>query len=118
MQLNARIDTRPRIQNSHRADLARRCPHHLKWIRGRSCCVERSGECSGKIEAAHVDHAGGKGMALKVTDWATVPMCSGHHAELHRGARTFEARHGIDLVAASSVYANRSPHKARRQDGR
>jgi hypothetical protein len=63
------------------------------------------------MEAAHVDHAGGKGMGIKVSDWAAVPLCSDHHAEYHRGARTFEATHRVDLVALADAYADRSPHK-------
>ena len=106
-----RINTRPRIRNSGRAALTRRCPSHLKWIRGRICCVSGEHPCSGKIEAAHVDHAGGKGVALKVSDWATVPLCAGHHDELHRGAVTFEARYGVDLVKLAEAFASQSPHK-------
>ncbi|MDH7973713.1 hypothetical protein QH494_16090 [Sphingomonas sp. AR_OL41] len=107
----AYVDTRPRHRNSHRADQERRCPSHLQWLRGRRCCVEGAG-CSGRMVAAHVDHAGGKGMAIKVADWKAVPLCDGHHAELHRGARTFEARHGIDLIGAAAAFARRSPHRA------
>jgi hypothetical protein len=112
----ARVDTRPRRRNSHRADISRRCPAHLKWLRGRPCAVAGPG-CSDRIEAAHVDHAGGKGMALKVSDWKTVPLCSAHHAEYHRGARTFEAAHKIDLVATAEAFAARSPHKHLRNGG-
>jgi hypothetical protein len=105
-----RINTRSRARNSKRADLARRCAAHLKWIRGRICCVS-SVDCSGRIEAAHVDHAGGKGMGLKVSDWATVPLCSHHHAKLHTGARTFEATHRVDLVALAAAFTSQSPHR-------
>lgn len=111
-----RVDTRPRRKPSGKADEARRFPSHLQWLRGRPCAVERSGGCTGKIEAAHVDHAGGKGVSLKVADYHAVPLCSGHHQQLHRGARTFEATHAIDLVAAAAAFAGLSPHRAQWAD--
>ena len=107
-----RADTRPRHRNSGKADELRRCTAHLQWIRGRQCCVSRDGLCAGRIEAAHVDHAGGKGTSTKVPDFFAVPLCTGHHAELHRGARTFEMAHQIDLVATAGEFARRSPRAA------
>lgn len=107
-----RVDTRPRRQNSKKADYARRSPEHLQWLGGRPCCVGRREGCGGKIEAAHVDHAGGKGIGIKVHDWKAVPLCADHHAELHRGAKTFEAKYAVDLVTTAEAYARRSPHKA------
>jgi len=106
-----RVDTRPRRRNSSRAAETRSYPAHLQWLRGRPCAVERSGNCGGRMEAAHVDHAGGKGVGLKVADSKAVPLCAEHHAEYHRGARTFQATHGIDLVAAAARYAAASPHR-------
>lgn len=79
------------------------------------CCVGGAA-CCGRIEAAHVDHAGGKGMGIKVSDWATVPLCSHHHAELHRGAVTFEATHRVDLVAMAAAFASQSPHQRKLSD--
>lgn len=110
-----RVDTRPRRRNSMKADAGRRFPTHIQWIRGR-CCMLAGATCEGRIEAAHVDHAGGKGAALKVADYKTVPLCQGHHAELHRGAKTFEAKHRVDLVAAASAFAAKSPHRGRWAD--
>lgn len=109
-----RVDTRPRRRNSGRAAEARSFPGHLKWLRGRPCaCAARHGSsCEGKIEAAHVDRAGGKGVSLKVADYHAVPLCSAHHAEYHRGAATFEVVRGIDLVVAAERYAAASPHRA------
>jgi len=107
-----RVDISPRRKNSKKADYARRSPEHLQWLRGRPCTVGRREGCGGKIEAAHVDHAGGKGVGIKVADWKAVPLCADHHAELHRGAKTFEAKYKIDLVATAEAFARRSPHKA------
>lgn len=109
-----RINTKPRRQNSHRADEERRCEPHKQWIRGRRCLTEGQG-CGGKIECAHVDHAGGKGMSLKVSDFASVPLCENHHREYHRGARTFEAAHSVDMVAAAAAYAAKSPHRLKHE---
>jgi hypothetical protein len=106
-----RVDTRPRRRNSMKADVERRFPSHLQWIRGRSCVVEVSGGCEGRMEAAHVDHAGGKGVGIKVSDTKAVPLCQHHHAELHRGAKSFEAKHRINLVDAAYAYAEKSPHR-------
>ena len=111
-----RVDTRPRRRNSGKADVERRFPQHLQWLRGRPCAVEADGGCEGRMEAAHVDHAGGKGVGLKVSDTKAVPLCQAHHAELHRGARTFEAGHKIDLVAVAAAYAAKSPHRGRWAD--
>ncbi len=108
--MSLRINTKPRRQNSQKADAQRRCPAHLQWLRGRPCLLAGP-FCSGKIEAAHVDRAGGKGMALKVSDFDAVPLCAHHHADYHRGAQTFETRYAIDLVDSAKVYAFRSPHR-------
>jgi len=110
----ARSAFRPRKQNSHKADDARRFPSHLKWLRGRPCILEgRHGHaCEGRMEAMHVDHAGGKGMSLKVADYQAVPACSEAHRLYHQyGARTWEATWRIDLVAAAKQYAAASPHR-------
>jgi hypothetical protein len=110
----ARVDTRPRRQNSRRADEERRFPVHLQWLRGRPCAVAQSGGCAGKIEAAHVDHAGGKGIALKVSDRHAIPLCHEHHREQHQhGWMTFEAKHRLDATAAAAAYARVSPHRAK-----
>ena len=110
-----RVDTRPRRQNSGKAAIERAYPSHLQWLRGRPCAVVNA-DCWGRMEAAHVDHAGGKGVGIKVADYKAVPLCQHHHAELHRGAKTFEAVHKIDLVAAARAYAAKSPHRGRWAD--
>jgi hypothetical protein len=57
------------------------------------CLFADSGDCAGKIEAAHLDFAGGKGIGTKVADRHCVPMCSYHHGLQHtKGWRTFMAR--------------------------
>jgi len=110
-----RVDTRPRRQNSGKAAIERSHLPHLQWLRGRPCLIAGT-DCDGRMEAAHVDHAGGKGTSLKVADYKAVPLCQHHHAELHRGAKTFEATHKIDLTAAARAYAAKSPHRGRWAD--
>jgi hypothetical protein len=59
-------------------------PSFLQWLRGRECFIslqDKSHECSGKVRACHFDPWGDKGMATKVSDQASMPMCDGAHAE-------------------------------------
>lgn len=105
---------KPRRQNSAKADDGRRFPQHLRWLRSLPCVLDGNPDhvCDGRIEAMHVDHAGGKGVALKVADYHAVPGCSGTHAEYHQhGARTWERKWRVDLVAVAKLYAAKSPHR-------
>ena len=59
------------------------------------------------MEAAHVDHAGDKGMGTKVADKYSLPLCAAHHARQHkRGWKTFEAEclGGKSAVAMADAY--------------
>ncbi|PQM29437.1 hypothetical protein CVO77_00420 [Sphingopyxis lindanitolerans] len=97
-----RVDTRPRIRNAGRP-AEKSAPAFLQWVRSRRCILEKTGACSGKVRACHVDYAGDKGMGTKVSDRHSFPACDGHHDEQHRiGWRTFEAKYRIiclDLAA-------------------
>lgn len=109
-----------RHRNSGRQNDGKRFPSHLQWIRGFTCIAWKSGDCAGRMVAAHVDHAGGKGMSMKVSDAYTVPMCDHHHTEQHRiGWRSFEVRHGIDAIAEALKLARVSPsiQRAAREAG-
>ncbi len=112
------LKIKPKRQNSGKADQFRRFPKHLQWLRGRACIIEgRKGHvCNGKIEAAHVDDAGGKGTGIKVADYHAVPACHDAHAEMHRGARTWQRKYSIILAEAAKVYAKASPHRALWED--
>ena len=58
-----------------------------------------------RMEAAHVDYAGDKGMGTKVSDRYAVPMCPQHHQEQHAlGWETFEAKYKITALSASVAY--------------
>ena len=70
------------------------------------------GGCDGRMEAAHVDYAGGKGMATKVADRFAVPACSAHHRlQTDEGWKRFEARLARDGFAlrAAEQYWSRWP---------
>lgn len=97
-----RVDIRPRHRNAGRP-AEKSCPRFLQWLRGRDCLV--GGTCAGKIEAAHVDYAGGKGIGTKVADRFAVPLCAAHHGEQHMaGIKTFEKRHNVNMLVASEAY--------------
>lgn len=97
-----RIDLAPRHKNAGRP-AEKSAPAFLQWIRTRNCLV--GGTCAGKIEAAHVDYAGDKGIGTKVSDRYAVPLCSAHHAEQHMaGIKTFEDRHAVSMLNASHIY--------------
>lgn len=96
---------KPRKQNSHRADAWKRCAPFLQWLRGRPCMLVERGGCGGKIEAAHVDYAGDKGMGTKVHDKHCIPLCSDHHAAQHSwGWQTFEGNFKINALIAAAAY--------------
>ena len=104
----SRSASRPRIQNSHRADGWKRCPPFLKWLRGRACYLTHTRNCSGRTCAAHFDPWGDKGIATKVSDSAALPLCDGpggHHEEQHRlGWRMFQKRYGFDGRDVVTLY--------------
>lgn len=94
--MNRTALSRPRHSNSKRADLSRRAPGFLQYVRGRNCIlVDRLGHsCDGKI----------------VADRFTVPMCggpAGAHVEQHTiGWTSFEAKYGINaLRIANELWA-------------
>lgn len=102
-----RVDVRPRKRNAPRP-AEKSAPGFLQWLRGRECLAV-DGTCSGKIEAAHVDYAGDKGIGTKVSDRFAVPLCSGHHRMQHaKGWLSFEinflSRPGSAFDAAASYW--------------
>ena len=81
----SRAAFKPRIEKSHRADEWKRCEPFLGWLRKRKCflSVHAPGKhvCGGKVRACHFDPWGDKGIATKVSDSASMPMCDVAHAE-------------------------------------
>lgn len=103
----ARAAIKARRRNSPRpADKTAR--GFLQWLRGRPCLFVGKGECSGKIEAMHLDFAGGKGVATKVADKYAAPSCAGHHRRQHtKGWTTFLREVGMtkeDLLDGAGVF--------------
>lgn len=97
----------PRKRNAPRI-AEKSAPAFLQWLRGRPCLLEGKGGCGGRMEAAHVDYAGGKGMGTKVRDSAAVPLCAEHHRTQHSwGWQTFEGNFGMspgDTALAAEAY--------------
>lgn len=68
------------------------------------------------IEVAHVNTAANGGMSRKASDGCTLSLCRDHHAESHRGEKTFEAKHGIRLMAIAREFYQASPHRKKLDD--
>ena len=104
----SRIDVRPRIAKSDKAELKLRCEPFLKWVRGRKCRLvgHRDHRCRGKVRACHVDYAGGKGTSIRVSDRFAVPMCDGAHAEQTDvlGWADFEEKYQFNALADAAAY--------------
>jgi hypothetical protein len=101
-----RANTAPRKRNAGRP-AHKSAPGFLQWLRGRECVIAgRLGHvCEGKIEAAHVDHAGDKGIATKVSDRYAIPACAAAHREQHtRGWHTFQRVYLLDALALAGGF--------------
>ena len=101
-----RVNIKPRKQNSPRPAW-KVATAFRQWLRGRQCAADGYGLCEGRVQAAHVDHAGSKGMATKVADKFCIPLCEDHHRRQHnKGWMTFEKEclGGKSAVAISEAY--------------
>lgn len=98
-----------------------RCPSHLKWVRGHSCCLDGLSltvagvhvphVCEGRIEAHHVREGANGGVGMKPDDSTTVPLCSKAHAAGHaQGWSTFQGVWRVDLTATAADLWRASPH--------
>ena len=87
---------------------------HRDWVRSHHCSVP--GCQLMPIEVAHVNRASNGGMARKASDAFTVSLCREHHAESHRGERSFETKHGLNLMALAREFYQRSPHRRKLDD--
>jgi len=96
-----RIRRRPRFKISGVPD-----EDYKNWIRGQICAViahSRSPDyrCQLHTEPDHVRTRGASGADRQ----NLVPLCVYHHRQRHDiGIRTFEARHGINLVELALEY--------------
>jgi hypothetical protein len=95
-----RIDLRPRHKNSGRPP-EKDAPAFKEWLRKtHDCAFHMAGDCAGKIEAMHLDFAGGKGIGTKVADSFCLPCCSKHHRRQHdTGWATFLRAMGLTKEA-------------------
>lgn len=82
---------------------------HRDWVRSHRCSVV--GCHLMPIEVAHVNRASNGGMARKASDAFTISLCRDHHGESHRGEKTFEGRHGLNLIALAEEFYRKSPHR-------
>lgn len=102
-----RVNIKPRHRNSPRP-AEKSALGFLQWLRGRECIFALAATCEGKIEAAHLDFAGGKGMGSKVADRFCLPMCAKHHRRQHEmGWKSFMAAMGareVVLLDAAASY--------------
>lgn len=90
-----------------------RSASHLKWIRGHQCSVN-NGECSDRVEAAHVRTGTDGGTSMKPSDCWSIPLCSTHHREQHNtGEASFERLHGLKMKETAAELWRRSPHRPR-----
>jgi hypothetical protein len=85
-------------------------PKHLAWIR-KLVCVSNGSDCQGPLHAHHVRANTGAATGFKPADRWCVPICGGHHRELHQhGARTYEIKYSVDLRSMAMKLAAASPH--------
>lgn len=63
-----------------------------QWLRGRPCaCAGRNPDCGGQMRSAHVDYAGDKGVATKVSDRHCIPLSDNCHRLQHaKGWKWFD----------------------------
>lgn len=89
---------------------------HLNRIIALGCCVPGCvahfsrfsdpwvrEQFAGRIHPHHVRLGAGAGMKQKPGDERCVPLDWLHHDEVHKGARTFERKYGIDLYTISQI---------------
>lgn len=87
---------------------------HRDWVRGHHCSVPHCRAMP--IEVAHVNRASTRGIGAKSSDALTVSLCRDHHSESHRGEKTFERKHGINLLALAERFYRASPHRKKLDD--
>lgn len=92
-----------------------RSPAHRAWVRSHRCCVPLCQLMP--IECAHVRTAATAGMGMKSSDAFCLSLCREHHAEQHRiGVKSFEKKHGIDMLMLANEFFCKSPHRNKLDD--
>jgi ERF superfamily len=72
---------------------------HLRFVTRQPCLICARQPC----DAHHLRFAQSRGLGLKVSDEFTVPLCRGHHRELHRAGNeaSWWRTKGVDAMAAA-----------------
>jgi hypothetical protein len=97
-----RVETQRKIDKSELAlgEIKRvRSKEHLRYVARRPCLI-----CGrAPSHAHHIRYAQPKGLALKVSDEFTVPLCAIHHSENHTtgNERRWWEEHKIDPLAVA-----------------
>jgi hypothetical protein len=81
---------------------------HLRFVAKQPCLICERRPC----DAHHLRFAQGRGLGLKVSDEFTVPLCRGHHREVHRAGNEagWWKSVGIDaLVIAHKLWTETHP---------
>mgnify|MGYP001587212905 CR=1 FL=1 len=88
-------------------------PRYLARVRDLPCCAP-----GGCLEAlpAQAHHLTGAGLALKAQDDETMPLCPGHHSDLHAFAGPFRGwdrarrrKWQLEMIAKTRVALGRRP---------
>jgi hypothetical protein len=110
----ANEETRSRIDKSALAlpePKRLRDKQHLRFVAKQPCLVCGREPC----DPHHLRFAQARGLAQKVSDEFTVPLCRAHHRELHRAAkeRDWWSRNGLEpLESARSLWTMTHPTAA------
>jgi hypothetical protein len=72
---------------------------HLRFVARQRCLVCARQPC----DAHHLRFAQARGLGIKVSDEFTVPLCRGHHRELHRAGNEayWWSTKGVDAIGAA-----------------
>jgi hypothetical protein len=84
---------------------------HLRFVARQPCLICARQPC----DAHHVRFAQSRGLGIKVSDEFTVPLCRGHHRELHRAGNeaTWWDSKGVDAMgAARKLWTETHPVRA------
>ena len=80
-----------------------RCKEHLRFVASQPCLI-----CGrAPSHAHHIRHAQSRGLALKVSDEFTVPLCATHHHHIHTTGKErewWEERNVDPLIVASRLW--------------
>jgi len=74
---------------------------YMKAVRKLPCCV-----CNAPADDPHHPHGVGyRGMGTKSPDVWVIPLCRGHHDELHKDVFDWESKHGTQYEHACLTFA-------------